>query len=447
MGVNEELSLESIPSLLEELRLLNNQDTELTNDILRIFAPLIEVKKMIDWSKATVESCLESLSFRKIPKVLARDYKPSGSYPIIDQGQNLIAGWTDDDSVLISTDLPIVIFGDHTRVFKYIDFPFVRGADGTQLLKPKAGIEPLFFYYACRAINIPSRGYNRHFKALKEKDIPIPPIGEQRNIARTLRRIDDAILLQDKQLQVTTDMKRAAMQTLFTRGLKNEPQKETEIGPIPESWEVGQLGQFADIISTRMQYTALEKMVNANEDGVRVLGIKVADMNLPGNEIELQTATLERKLDRATVEQRCAPPRTIIFPKRGAAIATNKKRISTEWTAFDPNVIGVVAGNRLDQTFLFQWFQMFDLRTITEPGPTPQLNKKNLLPLVIPIPPTRDEQREIVSILDTIDLKIDLHRKKRAVLDDLFKALLHKLMTGEIRVADLNLSHDYADGA
>lgn len=392
------------------------------------------------WSTTPVDRCLERLNVGRKSKILKRDYKASGEYPIVDQGQGLIAGWTDDPCSLISTHLPLIVFGDHTRTFKYIDFPFVRGADGTQLLKPKAEIDPLFFYYACRSIDLPSRGYNRHFKALKEKEIPIPPLGEQHNIARTLRWIDDAISLQDKQLQVTTDMKRTAMQTIFTRSLKNEPQKETEIGPIPESWEVGQLGQFADIISTRMQYTALEKMVDANRGGVRVLGIKVADMNLPGNEIELQTATLERRLDRATAEQRCAPPRTIIFPKRGAAIATNKKRISTEWTVFDPNVIGVVAGSRLDQTFLFQWFQMFDLRKITEPGPTPQLNKKNLLPLIIPIPPTRDEQREIVTILDTIDKKIDLHRRKRAVFDDLFKALLHKLMTGEIRIRDLDLS-------
>jgi type I restriction enzyme, S subunit len=163
-------------------------------------------------------------------------------------------------------------------------------------------------------------------------------------------------------------------------------------------------------------------------------------MNLRGNEVELQTALIEKMMDRAAAEYRCAPPRTIIFPKRGAAIATNKKRLSTEWTVFDPNVIGVVGGAALEQDFLFQWFQIFDLRTITEPGPTPQLNKKNLEPLIIPVPPTLEEQREIVAILDAIDRKIDLHRKKRAVLDDLFKALLHKLMTGEIRVVDLDLS-------
>ena len=396
---------------------------------------------MTEWSEATIESCLEPLALHGVPRVFSRDYKSSGSYPIVDQGQSLIAGWTNDDAGLISANLPVVVFGDHTRVFKYVDFPFVRGADGTQVLKPKTGVEPLFFYYACRAIDLPSRGYNRHFKALKEKEISIPPLMEQRNIARTLRRIDDALSLQDEQLRTIADLKRAAMQTLFTRGLRGEAQKETEIGPVPESWAVGRLGQFADVVSTRMTYAELESIQQpVIHDPVRILGIKVADMNLPGNEVELQIAGLDKIADKRTVEKRCAPPRTIIFPKRGAAIATNKKRISTEWTAFDPNVIGVVARDRVDQDFLFQWFQMFDLRTITELGPTPQLNKKNLLPLSIPIPSSLNEQREIAAVLDAIDRKIDLHRRKRAVLDDLFKALLHKLMTGEIRVADLGLS-------
>ena len=242
-------------------------------------------------------------------------------------------------------------------------------------------------------------------------------------------------------------LKLAATQALFTRGLRGEPQKQTEIGPVPESWRVEQLGQCAEVISTRMAYSLLEHLEDSDvADRVRVLGIKVADMNLPGNEVELHTAAVERMLEESTAKHGCAPPRTIIFPKRGAAIATNKKRISVEWTAFDPNVIGVKAGNDLNQHFLFHWFQMFDLRTITDPGPTPQLNKKNLLPLALPVP-SLDEQREIADILDAIDRKIDLHRRKRAVLEELFKALLHKLMTGEIRAADLNLSVLPGEGA
>ena len=262
-------------------------------------------------------------------------------------------------------------------------------------------------------------------------EVPHPPLSEQQAISAALGQVRDAIRAQDRSFTVAQDLKRAAMRTLFTRGLRGEPQKETEIGPVPESWEVGRLEQFANVISTRMTYSHLERSDDSeDEDTVKVLGIKFADMNIPGNEVELRAAAVERIIDRPTAEYSCAPPRTIIFPKRGAAIATNKKRISVEWTVFDPNVIGIVAGNEIEQDFLFQWFQMFDLRAITEPGPTPQLNKKNLLPLSIPVPSSCEEQQNIAAMLEAIDGKIDLHQKKRAVLEELFKTLLHKLMTG-----------------
>jgi type I restriction enzyme, S subunit len=253
--------------------------------------------------------------------------------------------------------------------------------------------------------------------------------------------VNEALLLQENCHKNAEAIKRATTRTLFTRGLSCEAQKETEIGLVPESWIVGRLDQHARVISTRMSYSELEDADEvAGSNGVKVLGIKVADMNSPGNETELKTALLEKSMPLAVAQHRCAPPRTIIFPKRGAAIATNKKRMAAEWTAFDPNVIGVVGGTDLDQDFLFQWFQTFDLRTITEPGPTPQLNKKNLDPLVLFFPSNLDEQREIVSVLNAIDHKMDLHRRKLAVLEELFESLLHKLMTGEICVEALDLS-------
>ena len=244
----------------------------------------------------------------------------------------------------------------------------------------------------------------------------LPTFGdlEQRNIASLLWLVHDVIVANEAAIAAGTDLKRTATRVLFTRGLRGEVLKETAIGPVPESWAVGRLDRYAQVISTRMTYSELEAVQPIHEgDAVSVLGIKVSDMNLPGNEVELKRAAAERMMLRSTAEQRCAPPRTIIFPKRGAAIATNKKRISTEWTVFDPNVIGVVAGAEIEQDYLFQWFQTFDLRTITEPGPTPQLNKKNLEPLTIPVPPALDEQREIVAVLDAIDRKIDLHQRKR----------------------------------
>lgn len=318
-------------------------------------------------------------------------------------------------------------------------------------LRPIRGdVEPRFYVYflqsaltqlgifegAGNKTTIPNLSRNR----LASLEIPHPPLSEQQKIALALAKVREAITVHDKTAATAQELKRATMRELFTRGLRGEPQKETEIGPVPESWLEQRLDTIAQVVTTRMAYSELETAEVAKENGVRVIGIKVSDMNREGNETVLTSAALEKTLDAKVAEYRCAPPGTIVFPKRGAAIATNKKRLTKRWSVFDPNVIGVVPGASVNAGFLFHWFQSFDLRTITEPGPTPQLNKKHLDPLLIPVPTDIEEQRDIVAILDAIDRKIDLHRKKRGVLEELFKALLHKLMTGEIRVDELDLS-------
>jgi type I restriction enzyme S subunit len=180
----------------------------------------------------------------------------------------------------------------------------------------------------------------------------------------------------------------------------------------------------------------------AEENGgesVLAVGIKVSDMNLSGNELRIVKANLEKRVPHALAKRKFVPPNTIVFPKRGAAIATNKKRLTMSWTVLDPNLIGVRAGEGVNSNYLFQWFQQFDLRTITEAGPTPQLNKKNLTPLLLPIPKQPDEQKEIADILETIDRKISVHERKRGALGDLFQTLLHQLMTAQIRVHRLDI--------
>ncbi len=387
---------------------------------------------MSEWSTATVESCLDRPAFGKVPKVSARDYKPSGHYPIIDQGQGLIAGWTDDESGLISTNLPVVVFGDHTRALKYVDFPFVRGADGTQILKPKAGIEPLFFYYACRAIDLPSRGYNRHFKALREREIPTPPLGEQRHIARTLQRIDDACAIQDEQLRATTDMKRAAMRALFTRGLRGEAQKETEIGPVPESWETSTLGESARLERGRFMHRP------RNEPrfyGGKTPFVQTGDVVRSGGRIREFSQTLNQ--DGVAISR--------VFPA-GTILITIAANIGfTGILQFDSacpdSLIAITPSQAVGVEFLeyFLQTQQSEMDRLAPKGTQKNINIQFLTPWPIVIP-SLDEQSEIVAILEAIDRKIDLHRKKRAVLDDLFKALLHKLMTGEIRANELELA-------
>lgn len=273
-----------------------------------------------------------------------------------------------------------------------------------------------------------------------DQEILIPEAIEQKALASALKLVRAGLLQQSESLKVANQLKQTTMHKLFTCGLRGEPQKETEIGLVPEGWDIKRLDSCAKVVSTRMSYSELESLEDAQGEGVNVAGIKVSDMNTEGNESIIAHARVERTLPAGVVKKRCAPPGTIVFPKRGAAIATNKKRFTTTWSVFDPNVIGVLADSELNSMYLFYWFQMFNLQTITEPGPTPQLNKKHLDPLSVQVPPTSNEQQEIVDILDAVDQKIDLQRRKKAVLEELFKSLLHKLMTGEVHVDDLDLS-------
>ena len=135
----------------------------------------------------------------KIPK---EKYLSVGLYPVIDQSKEQIAGYT-DESEGIYCDVPAIIFGDHTRIIKYIDVPFFLGADGTKLLKIKdnTAFNCKYLYYALSNAKIPNTGYNRHFKWLKELSFNIPSIEKQREIADLMDIIVNLENLMKKQLE------------------------------------------------------------------------------------------------------------------------------------------------------------------------------------------------------------------------------------------------------
>lgn len=273
--------------------------------------------------------------------------------------------------------------------------------------------------------------------SLREFRLSLPPLPEQKKIAHILSTVQRAIEAQERIIQTTTELKKALMHKLFTEGLRGEPQKQTEIGPIPESWTTPTVESVCTIKASAMSYSQLEKASNVS-GGVRVLGVKVSDMNLPGNEIEFRSANLERLLTEKEAHKRTVPPDSIIFPKRGAAIATNKKRLTTVYTVLDPNLVAVTPSKAVSHRYLFHWFNTFDLKKITDPGPTPQLNKKDIAPLRFPMPPM-EEQQAIAAAIDAVEEKSTLHNRKRAQLQDLFRTLLHELMTAKTRVHELEI--------
>ncbi|MEI8188617.1 MAG: restriction endonuclease subunit S, partial [candidate division NC10 bacterium] len=134
------------------------------------------------WHK--IESLVETVT--PPVKIQKTSFGESGRFPIIDQSQEDIAGWTDDEAALIRPSKPLVIFGDHTCAVKLIETPFAQGADGIKILRTVDTLDPRFLYYLLRAKPLESSGYQRHFSKLKEHEIPLPPLEVQMEIVEEI---------------------------------------------------------------------------------------------------------------------------------------------------------------------------------------------------------------------------------------------------------------------
>ncbi|MEJ8433412.1 restriction endonuclease subunit S [Xanthomonas oryzae] len=124
-----------------------------------------------------------------------------GSYPVIDQGQAPLAGFLDSPELVISNESPIIIFGDHTRAVKWVDCPFIPGADGVKVLALREPLDARFFYYHLRSLHLESKGYARHFSQVRDASYCLPPLAEQKRIAQKL----DALLAQVDTLKARID--------------------------------------------------------------------------------------------------------------------------------------------------------------------------------------------------------------------------------------------------
>jgi len=314
-------------------------------------------------------------------------------------------------------------------------------------LRPLNGeVEPRFYVYFLQAAftqlgifegagnktTIPNLSRNR----LASLEVPHPPLTEQQGIATALARVREAVKTHDRAAEVAQELKRAAMRTLFTRGLRGEAQKETEIGPVPENWDVVSIGDVA--LNTQYglsvrgnpsgAYPILR--MNCQEDGK----VHYRDLQF----VELDTETFEAfrvkpgdLLFNRTNSIDLVGRMAIVEDDRPAVFASYLVRLTVNDHRCDPRFLNYFMNWPATQTEI----KKLASRAVGQAN----INATKLKTVRFPLP-SLDEQREIVAILDAIDRKIDLHRRKRAVLDELFKALLHKLMTGEIRVADLDLS-------
>jgi len=142
---------------------------------------------MLNYETLLFDKCIEKIKFKK--KINKKKYLKNGKFPIVSQEDQVISGFWNNAEDVYKIDKPVIIFGDHTRVIKYIDFDFVVGADGTKIIKTKPNIIPKYFYYFLFSANIKSLGYSRHYKLLKKLKINLPPLPIQEKIVAKLDKI------------------------------------------------------------------------------------------------------------------------------------------------------------------------------------------------------------------------------------------------------------------
>jgi len=172
------------------------------------------------WDIVEFEKTLDSEVNYEVGELKQKDFQATGQFPIIDQSEALIAGYSDDGEKVYNGKLPIIIFGDHTRVVKYVDFPFIIGGSGVKILIPNKEFDILFLFYAINNLNLPSRGYSRHFKVLKEKFIPKPELSEQCEIANILQTIDQKIEIEQKKKALYEELFRSMLNKIMSGEIK-----------------------------------------------------------------------------------------------------------------------------------------------------------------------------------------------------------------------------------
>ena len=277
---------------------------------------------------------------------------------------------------------------------------------------------------------------------LAELPMALPPLPEQKKIAHVLSTVQRAIEAQERIIQITTELKKTLMHKLFTEGLRNEPQKQTEIGPVPESWEVSLLGNSLSVAqyglsvkgTTTGDYPILRmtNQVDGQIIGNNLQFVKIGEADFKKFKVEKGDILFNRTNSLDLVG------RTAIHDIEGNYVfASYLIRLRTDRKKLNPFFLNLYFNRDETQSRL----KSIATRAVSQSN----ISATKLKGFPIPLPSTK-EQAKIVTQTEAIETKLLLHRRKLESLRDLFRTLLHELMTAKIRVDAVELYQSTLSG-
>ena len=345
-------------------------------------------------------------------KIQTSEYLPFGKYPIIDQGQAQIVGYTNLENGLF-TDVPAIIFGDHTRIVKYVDRPFFLGADGVKVLKAKVrDTDYKYLFYCLQNAKIPNTGYNRHFKWLKDVDIPLPPLEEQCQIAALLEKVSSLIAKRRQQLDKLDELIKARFVEMFGDPIINNM-----------SWPKALIGDNCFV--TKLAGFEYTQYIHYEDSGdvVMVKAQNVKKGKLNDKDISFISNEVSDSLPRSQLA-----PGDVVMTYVGANIGDVALIDEKHKYHLAPNVAKIRPNSKVYDSTYFMYMLMFLNSYIMENSADTAkaaLGMERIRKLVVCIPPI-DLQRYFSDFVKKIDKSKSVVQKSLEQLETLKKALMQE---------------------
>ena len=287
-------------------------------------------------------------------------------------------------------ELPYVaVVKDGAGIGRTVLLPAKSSVIGTmQYLLPKRNVLPEYLGYVVRYMHLEKYFSGAtiphiYFRDYKNEEFNLVPADRQKEIVATLEKLEAIASARRQQLQKLDELIKSRFIELFGDQTVN-----------PYAWQQTSIGACCTLKSG----TSLP--ADRENEGGAIPYVKVGDMNYPGNEQYITTSS--RFVSEQTAGTGVFPVGTVVFPKRGGAIGTNKKRLTRIPICADLNVMGVTAGRRLTPQYLMAYFNTVDLGTLNNGSSVPQINNKDIAPLLICIPPM-ELQEQFAAFVEQTD--------------------------------------------
>lgn len=385
-----------------------------------------EFREAPPWNEEKLEKLI--ITVNPPAKLQSSSYLAAGKFPIIDQSQDLICGWTNDAEAVVKGSPPVIVFGDHTCALKFVEQPFAQGADGIKILKAKPEITIKYLFHSLNHRPLVMEDYKRHFSTLRERLVYFPDIksGEQQKIADCLTSLDEVIAAQGRKVEALKAHKRGLMQQLFPRAGETRPRlRFPEFRNAPE-WEECPLGACVDLLSG---YPFDGKDIVEDSTGERLMrGINITEGAIRHNvEIDRYYRGPVDELEKFRMEQN-----DLVIGMDGSKVGKNSALIGVD----DVSALLVQRVARLRARSL--WLINFIFHQIHSPrfhAYVDRINTSSGIPHIsasqikeYPIQSTNEEeQQRIADCLSSLDPQITAESEKLAALKTHKRGLMQQL--------------------